>query len=215
MEPLEPTVSQTTFNQPTGTTGLFGTKIPSSIAFAVAVLLFLLPFIDIKCNNMSLMKVSGVKLATGFDIKTPGSSNSLFGDLSNLSEATQNNNSSNKKEGNIWAMMALGLGIGGFILSIINKKISATGGLLTGSLSAIAMIILFITIKNDISKEAGMKPDISATQGLENTTNPFSENTLIAVEFAPAFYIALLSFLLAAWFSYKRKKYIGQSGAAM
>lgn len=213
MEPLEPTISQPTSNQATVTTGLFGTKIPSSIAFAVGVLLFLLPFVDIKCNNMSLMKVSGVKLATGFDIKTPGSSNSLFGDLSNLSEATQKN-SSNKKEGNIWAMMALGLGLGGFILSILNKKISAAGGLLTGSLSAIAMIILFITVKSDINKEAGMKPGISATQGLENT-NSFEDNMLIAVEFAPAFYIALLSFLLAAWFSYKKKKYIGQSGTAM
>ena len=61
--------------------GIFGTKIPSSVAFGIGVLLFFMPFVDIKCNSMTLQKVTGAQLATGFEIKGPGSDNSLVGDF--------------------------------------------------------------------------------------------------------------------------------------
>src|SRR5258705_791711 len=60
--------------------GMFGTGIPSTVAFAIGVLLFFMPFIDIKCNSMSLQTVSGFQLATGFKMKN-SSNNSLFNDL--------------------------------------------------------------------------------------------------------------------------------------
>ena len=34
--------------------GMFGTSVPSSVAFVVAILMFLLPFSDIKCGGLSL-----------------------------------------------------------------------------------------------------------------------------------------------------------------
>ena len=34
--------------------GMFGTGIPSTVAFAVGVLLFFLPFMEIKCGNSTL-----------------------------------------------------------------------------------------------------------------------------------------------------------------
>ena len=44
----------------------WGTKIPGTVAFGIAILLFFMPFIDIKCNSITLQKVSGVDL----DIRT-------------------------------------------------------------------------------------------------------------------------------------------------
>ena len=61
--------------------GMFGTKVPSSVAFAVAVLLFFMPFVDIKCNNMSLQQVSGFQLATGFKMKNNSSNNPFLDDV--------------------------------------------------------------------------------------------------------------------------------------
>ena len=58
--------------------GVFGTKIPSTVTFVVAVLLFLMPCIDIKCNNMSLQTDSGVELATGFKLKESNGASSFM-----------------------------------------------------------------------------------------------------------------------------------------
>ena len=65
LQPGSTPVTTATTPQP----GIFGTKIPSSVAFGIGVLLFFMPFVDIKCNTMTLQTVSGVQLATGFEVK--------------------------------------------------------------------------------------------------------------------------------------------------
>lgn len=184
--------------------GVFGTKIPSSVTFAIAVLLFLLPFIDIRCNNMSLMKVSGVELATGFHIKSPGQENTLIGQFDNLNTDTKKENKGEKKDANIWAMAALGLGILGFILSLLNAKAGGIGGLVTGILSAASMVGLYIDIKHDASLENGTKAVSNDPLGLESMGRQMAEGTIISVDFTPWFYVAVIAFLVAAFFSYKR-----------
>ena len=66
------------FNSPANVPGIFATKIPSSVVLGIAILLFFLPFVDVKCNTMSLQTVSGFELATGFEIKKTDSDNSSF-----------------------------------------------------------------------------------------------------------------------------------------
>ena len=44
---------------PTVMPGILGTKIPAAVTFGIAVLLFFMPFINIKCNSLTLQKVSG------------------------------------------------------------------------------------------------------------------------------------------------------------
>src|SRR5439155_173998 len=53
-------------------TGIFGTKIPSAVAFAVGILLFLLPFSEIKCGSTTLANKSGLDIALGNEWKTVG-----------------------------------------------------------------------------------------------------------------------------------------------
>ena len=97
--------------------GIFGTKIPSSVAFGIGVLLFFMPFIDIKCNNLTLQTVTGVQLATGFEIKGPGSDNSLVGNLEKIDkDNTSAIRKGEKKEANMFTLAALGLGIIGLVI---------------------------------------------------------------------------------------------------
>ena len=59
-------------NQPiaaTSSTGLFGTKIPASAAFLVGILLFLLPFAEVKCNGETVASNTGIGIAMGKDWK--------------------------------------------------------------------------------------------------------------------------------------------------
>lgn len=181
MENDQPTIEYTA----PANSGIFGTKIPSSVAFIIAVLLFFLPFLDIKCNDMSLQKVSGIELATGFNIKGPGSDNTLFGNVEKNTGAK-----GERKDPYVYALVALALGIAGFLLSLLNIKATAFGGIIIGVLGIIAMIGMMIDIKSDIKGES-----LGTEDGVK-----------VVVEFTPWFYVTIIAFLAAAFFSYRRMR---------
>lgn len=167
-------------------------KMPSTIAFVIGVVLFFMPFVDIQCNNMSLQKVSGAELATGFKIKSPGTGNSLFDGLDKMGgESKTSVSTGDKKDPNVYALAALALGALGLLLSISNAKLGGIGGVLTGALSAASLIGLWIDIRKQLKADIGMDKQTDIN---------------IAVEFTPWFYLAVISFIAAAYFSYKRMK---------
>ncbi len=201
-------------NQPTTATattpapGIFGTKIPSTVTFAIAVLLFFLPFIDIKCNNLSLQTVSGVQLATGFKMKNNSSGNSFLNDMKTDTvdkTITKATTKTDDKDPNLYAMIALGLGILGLVLSLTNAKAAIGGAMVTGIASAAAMVGLLLDIKKKIKMDI---PDTGSGNDISDDINKIgktvSDKMNISVEFTPWFYVALIAFLVAAFFCYKR-----------
>jgi hypothetical protein len=187
--------------------GIFGTKIPSSILFGIAILLFFLPFVDIKCNTMHLQTVSGFELATGFDIKEQEENNSLFN-----TEVDINNNK--RENPNAFALAALVLGVAGFALAFANNKTGGTGGVITGTLAAIALTGLYIDIKNDTRIQNTNSSGEEAT-GFEKFGQRLAEGMKISVDFTPWFYIAVVILLAAAFMSYKRMQTVKQNGTVV
>src|SRR4029078_4642938 len=121
----------------------------TSISFLIALLLFLLPFVDIKCNGQSLATNTGVGLAFGTDYKTTSQMKSLdnpFGTTTTTEKAV-----TEKQQGKMYvsALIALILGAIGLILSLINSKPN-NAGVLVGSLAAVCLIVLMIQIQMDI-----------------------------------------------------------------
>ncbi|HMU45619.1 MAG TPA: hypothetical protein PKC72_04575 [Chitinophagaceae bacterium] len=191
--------------------GIFGTKIPSSVTFIVAVLLFFMPFIDIKCNNMSLQQVNGIQLATGFQMKNNSSGNSFLNDIKTDdvdNTITKTTTKTDKKDPNLFAMVALGLGILGLILSFTNAKAAIGGAMITGVLSAASLIGLMIDIKKkvkmDMPKTSGDSDGGILDKSFDKIGKSMSDSLNISVDFTPWFYIALIAFLAAAVFSYLR-----------
>ena len=184
--------------------GIFGTKIPSSVAFGVGILLFFMPFLDIKCNSMTLQKVSGIQLATGFQIKSPGSDNSLLAGFENMNDDDKKLSiKKEKKEPNMLALAALGLGVAGLVFSLLKAKSGGTGGLITGLLAAVALIATMIDIKSQVKAEM---PDLR-NRSMGNAGSGFDklgDSIYIAVDFTPWFYITVIAFLTAAFFCYKK-----------
>jgi hypothetical protein len=203
MDTNQPTIPPV-YSPASSNPGMFGTKIPSTVAFAVGILLFLMPFVDVKCNNVSLQKINGVELATGFQMKNKPSDNSFMNDLKSpvadegITKATTG---TDKKDPNLYALAALLLGALGLILSLVNAKTTTGAAMITGVLSAGAMIGLLLDIKKQAKIDV---PNLGETQTTNNGLNLGDMKMGITVDFTPWFYISLIAFLAAAFFCYKR-----------
>jgi hypothetical protein len=186
--------------------GIFSTKIPSSVAFGIGILLFFMPFVDIKCNSMTLQKVTGVQLATGFEVKGPGSDNSLVGDFNKMdNDKADVDARGEKNDPNAFALISLGLGVIAFVLSLLHSKGAITGGVITGALGAAALIGAMIDIKRKVRLDI---PEI--TNKARDTVGPdrLRNDMYISIDFTAWFYLAILAFIAATWFCYKRMQTI-------
>ncbi len=172
-------------------------KLPSTLSFIAGILLFFMPFLDIKCNDLSLQKVSGINLATGFELKST-SSNSLFGGINEALPGQMNSRigKSDTREANQYAVIALLAGVAGFILSLLAFRGRGLLGVLLGGGAAIALILLMVDVKKTVNAQM---PQSSLSDQMDM-------NMRVAVEFTPWFYLAVLLFALAAYFSYKSLK---------
>jgi hypothetical protein len=183
------TNQQSTFSTPAP--GVFGTKIPSSVAFAVGILLFLLPFAEIKCNNATLMQNSGLGIAMGSEWKM--SEKSMLGALGG--EGNTSPIADKKKDPNFYAIAALALGLIGLILSLLNARTAAGSAMVSGVLSAAALIGLWLDLKKTMN---------SSLADTEKTGGMGMDKIKLSLQLTPWFYIAVVAFLVAAFFCYKR-----------
>jgi len=190
---------------PAATPGVFGTKIPSVVAFAAAVLLFLLPFSEIKCGGTVLANKSGLDIAMKKDWKPVNSG--MFG-KKDLTDMTTKSNTEEKGISWIFGIAALGLGILGLLLSFSKAKAGISAGLVSGVLSAVALIGMMIQIKkefNDSIAKSAMDTTQQDSDSLGfNKLGDTLNNAKPTLDFTPWFYVAIIAFLAAAFFCYKR-----------
>jgi hypothetical protein len=209
MDTNQPTQTNV-YVQPSSSPGIFGSKVPGVTAFIIAVLLFLMPFVDIKCNGTSLQKLSGVELATGYKVDTDGKNNSLLDDAKEKSVNTTAK-VTDKSKRSLYMLIALIVGGVGLIFSFTKAKAFLAIAMLAGLLGAGGLIMGMIDIKKDAKISAPNVKDKTPDNDVGNTIDKIgdkmsdlSNNIKITVDFTPWFYIAVIAFLAAAFFSYRR-----------
>jgi hypothetical protein len=200
---------------PAPSPGVLGTKIPSTVVFVIGILLFLMPFAELKCNNSDAktdlggfnlnlggqMTVSntGVGLAFGSEWKI--AMNGLGGMLSG--NDSKMNKEQPKQDPNYYAIAALALGVIGLIFCVVKMNGGSWIGMLAGVLSAAALIGL----RFDLDKK--VKDPSQVVQKNENSSDWLSGG-LDAVKFELSYtswyYIAVLAMLGAAVLCYLRIK---------
>lgn len=165
----------------------------TAISFLVGVLLFLLPFVDIKCNGQTLASNTGIGLAFGTDYKTQGSIKSMENDFGKNTEKQ----TTQKQNGKMYvvALIALALGVTGFIVSLLNVKPFSLA-LVIASLSALCLLVLMIQLQMDIKSQ-------STTNDMDVN---LKDNIKVTAEFTAWYYLSIISFIAAAFFSYRRKQ---------
>jgi hypothetical protein len=193
---------------PSAAPGMFGTKIPSAVSFTVVVLLFLMPFLEIRCNGMKIKSVSGVQLATGFNTST--AETGRFTDDAITKTATN----TDLQHPNYYALAALILGVLGLGLSFINNRTATAAAIATAVLGLAAMVGLLLDILKQ--KRNGLFGDLAEkTKDVTTGNTPDADTGFnnigkglsgmgITVDIAPFFYVVMVAFAAAAFFCYKR-----------
>ena len=189
-------------NQPTPTVTPVATDTRSSfgagsVSFLLGVLLFLLPFVDIKCGGTTIKEVRGFELATGFTIEDKNMNQSLFGNMG-LEQST--NKKAEKRDPNMFALAALALGVLGFIIAFKAKGSRSVVAAFMGAAASVALIALMINIKSD--------PDLNTSSKANTNADGFNMNlgdTIIKVEFTPWIYLTILLFLAGAYFTWRKQ----------
>ena len=172
--------------------GVFGTKIPSVVAFTIGILLFFLPFAEIKCNGNVYAKNSGFGIAIG---KAWTSIERTFGNRPNETTKTEGNQ---KNDPNPYAIVGLALGVIGLVLSFANARAAIGGALISGILATAALIGLLFDLNKQVRDPNPVKHKIGTE--LDSTLKEIK----VTIDFTPWFYIAVISFLAASFFCYKR-----------
>jgi len=206
----QPTGSYSPSHQPVSTS-IFGTKVPSSVTFTVAVLLFFLPFAELKCKapqekensfiNLSSMSASLTNTGLGLALGSDWKANMSMGGLFNNQHENDWKKDRKPLKPNSYAIVALVLAILGLGLSFTATRAWAAVGAATGVLSAAAMIGLMI----DLQRQS--KDLVSETQKAGNSLN-ITEGSGFILSFTPWFFIAVVALIVAAFFSYKRMQLI-------
>ncbi|MFN8289126.1 MAG: hypothetical protein U0U70_02595 [Chitinophagaceae bacterium] len=192
-----------TYSPPPPKPGLFGTGIPSSVAFVVAILLFFLPFTEIKCSGSTFMTKSGLGYALGQEWKVA----SGFGsDLMKEEKTTKKEGDKDPATAKIFILAAAGLGILGLLSVFARSKAAAGFGIFAGVLAGGALIAFMVEMKKWFNDSMAKQATEKISSGDESSGLDKLGNTLnnLTFGFTPWFYVAIIAFFAAAFFSYKR-----------
>jgi len=170
----------------------------STVAFAIGILLFLLPFAQLKCGSVTLAENSGIGIALGsqWKIAMMGGANDLLNESGKLTKKDKENP---LKGGgpNIFAIVALVMAAAGLGFALSNQKYRAMIGLCTGILAALMLIAVMVQYK------IAMNDVLSASDGDSKSVKDMEMAAMVKLQFTAWYFISLASFAAAAFFSYK------------
>lgn len=166
-----------------------------TLCFALAILLFLLPFAEFKCGSVTLLGNTGIGIAIGqpWKVAAGWGKNEL---MDKLDSAAKKDKDIMKEGPNIFAIVALAAGLFGIIIAFAKFRWRSMAGLCAGILGAVMLLALMIQFKLLMrsvlsEKAAGEGPD-------------FDVGGILKLQFTFWYYLSLVSFITAAFFHYMR-----------
>lgn len=173
-------------------------RFNSTACFAVAILLFFLPFAEFKCGGMTIIENSGIGIATGQTWKpATGWGKDEF--TRKIRESGKSSEYLMKDSVNIFAVAALAAGVFGIAVSFAKVNWRSTAGMCAGILGAAMLIALMIQFRIQMH---------SALSGRDKTGDGPDLNMggIIKVQFTFWYYLSLAAFLTGAFLDYMRDK---------
>jgi hypothetical protein len=190
MEPTQGTQATAPVSSSISSTGLLGTKIPSGMAFLLAILLFLLPFAEIRCNGAAVANNTGLGIAIGAEWKEVVSKSIFGNDFRDNPSA--NGSKVQKQDPNIFAIAALALGVIGVLIAFLAPKGGGRLNLFVGALAAVSLIAMLIDLRSKAKSDNSIK----------SSELNFNVGVSVTVDGTGWFYLAIILFILGGVFSY-------------
>lgn len=169
-------------------------KYTSSIAWLVGILLFLLPFVEIRCNDAPFAQNTGLGLALGIDYKVTGQMRTF---QNTFEDKTDTKSKVSKESGKqyVFALVALLLGLAGLVFSLMSGPTGRIQAVI-GVLAALCLIALMIQLKMDVSDRTKGGAD----------SDELGNQVKVTASFTAWYWLSLLSFLAAAFFGWRRSQ---------
>ena len=174
--------------------GMFGSNIPSAVAFLVGILLFLLPFAEVRCNGTALANNTGLGIAMGSDWKELVSKNMLG--VSDGNETREKREYTKSHDPNVFAIIALALGVSGFLVALLVAARKSNINFYIGLFAAASLVAMLIDLRSKAKSDTSLN---SSDVDLNVTMK-------ITVDGTAAFYIAVILFIVAAILSLQRSR---------
>ncbi len=163
--------------------------------FAVALLLFLLPFVQFKCASVKVAENTGIGIATGAPWKI-----SMYWGNNAISEkmrdSVKRDESLLRTRPNIFAVAALVIGALGIAFSLLRSEWRSITSMCAGILGAIMLIALMIQIKILMRS--------SNIGGIDEVDMALSG--VIRVHFTIWYFLSLFGFASAGYLGYKHSR---------
>ncbi len=175
----------------------FRKRHTATIFFTIGLLLFLLPFAELKCGSIALMGNTGIRLAAGKEWKMTMGGNKF---MDQLNPGAKKDTARNplKSGPNIFLLVAIAAGIIGLLVAFLDQSWRHVTGMCAGLLCCIMLIAVMIQFKMLLrSSMMNTKEMAGTTRGIEG---------LIKVSFTIWFYLSFAAFAAAAFFNYRHHK---------
>lgn len=180
------------------TDNFFRKRHTVTISFAVALLLFLMPFAELKCSSMTLAGNTGIGLALGKKWKVVMMNDNELMDKINSSARDGKKNALESDGPNIFLIIAIGAGLCGLVFTFTNFKLRPVLCMCAGILSFLMLIAIMIQF-NIAMKSALAQKDKNSGLNMEM-------GMLMKINFTIWYYASLTAFAAAAFFSYKHHR---------
>lgn len=168
----------------------------STVCFALALLLFLLPFAEFRCGGVPVIGNTGIGIATGQSWKVARSWNKeeLF---RGMNHPGADRSSLMRDNPNIFALVALAAGLFGIVIAFTGVRIRNLAGMCAGILGAAMLLAVMIQFRVQMRSYTG------------NNSFPgsgLSMGGILRISFTAWYWLSLLLFISAAFLNYMRDK---------
>lgn len=179
----------------TGKESFFKKPYSLTTFFALGILLFLLPFVQIKCGSQTLAENSGLGIAIGSQWKiSPTLGSNEF--MKKMNESVKESSSKMKEQPDIILIVALAAGIAGIIVSIARSRFRHLLAMSAGLLAVIMMLAFLIKFKMELNSQLYDKED----------KDDLGMSSIIKIQFTMWYFLSLLFFAAAAYFGFRQHR---------
>lgn len=122
------------------------------LCFALVVVFFFFGFCNFKCNGTKVASLKGINLVTGTHLKT--SMDGAFNALDDFGGG-HGKSKGEKMPPNLWAILAFGSAIAGFVIFYKRKQKETFWGAVLGGTGFISLFVLRLVIKGAVESQSG------------------------------------------------------------